>query len=333
MSAWKLITMAFLSASCASSVPGARFPLTPQLSQPAPLYVRYCYEGGTLNRDGRLLPIEVSDGASVRGDDLLTSLVSDGVDVESWDVKCYDASHRGWIALSSDVSFDLAVDDAAGSARVDVQLFRRQVAASGAATQAPGFFTIGAVGMKNVNNLGSLWRTAYQMGAAQIFTIGGRYEPQASDTVKCWRSTPLLRHNDWNAFAAAAPFGAQWVAVEFGGEPVFTHDPNASLLHECLFASTVAVTKAYPWMPSSSHCTPQLETFVHPERACYILGAEDTGLPESVLKACHRHVTLPSVQCNVAHKPVHVPDATLTMDHLSNPAENNRCELQRCRRR
>ena len=115
------------------------------------------------------------------------------MDVESWDVKCYDASHRGWIALSSDVSFDLAVDDAAGSARVDVQLFRRQVAASGAATQAPGFFTIGAVGMKNVNNLGSLWRTAYQMGAAQIFTIGGRYEPQASDTVKCWRSTPLLR--------------------------------------------------------------------------------------------------------------------------------------------
>ena len=59
MSAWKLITMAFLSASCASSC-RARDLLTPQLSQPAPLYVRYCYEGGTLNRDGRLLPIEVS---------------------------------------------------------------------------------------------------------------------------------------------------------------------------------------------------------------------------------------------------------------------------------
>ena len=31
------------------------------------------------------------------------------------------------------------------------------------------------------------------------------------------------------------------------------------------------------------------------QRAVYILGAEDTGLPESVVRACHRHVALPSV--------------------------------------
>jgi len=69
---------------------------------------------------------------------------------------------------------------------------------------------------------------------------------------------PLVHHEDWNAFAAAQPRGALWVAVEMGGEP--------------------------------------LETFEHPERAVYILGSEDTGLPDSVARACHRHVALPSVR-------------------------------------
>ena len=32
-----------------------------------------------------------------------------------------------------------------------------------------------------------------------------------------------------------------------------------------------------------------LEEFEHPDRAVYILGSEDTGLPQSVVKACHRH--------------------------------------------
>ena len=33
-----------------------------------------------------------------------------------------------------------------------------------------------------------------------------------------------------------------------------------------------------------------LEEFEHPERAVYLLGAEDTGLPESVVRAAHRHL-------------------------------------------
>lgn len=250
----------------AAALPGARFPLSPQYSSPAPpLYVRYCFEGGTLNRDGRLLPV-IPDTASartiIRGDKLLATLQMDGVKVEDFDVRCYDSSQRAWAELKPDATFTLP--DEPEPSRVDVQIFRRRQPSPGSTQRstkkpATGFFTIGAVGIKNTNNLGTLWRSAYQMGAATIFTVGGRYEPQSSDTVKCWRSTPLLRHEDWNAFAAAAPYGAQWVAVEFGGEP--------------------------------------LESFVHPERACYILGAEDTGLPESVLKACHKHVTLPSVQC------------------------------------
>ena len=66
----------------------------------------------------------------------------------------------------------------------------------------------------------------------------------------------MWRHHDWNAFRENLPFGALLVAVEMGGEDT-------------------------------------LEEFDHPDRAVYLLGAEDTGLPESIVRACHRHVTLP----------------------------------------
>eukprot|EP00966_Prymnesium_polylepis_P085538 1980378-Prymnesium_polylepis.1 len=37
-----------------------------------------------------------------------------------------------------------------------------------------------------------------------------------------------------------------------------------------------------------------LDEFEHPDRAVYLLGAEDTGLPKSVVHACHQHVALPA---------------------------------------
>jgi tRNA(Leu) C34 or U34 (ribose-2'-O)-methylase TrmL len=36
-----------------------------------------------------------------------------------------------------------------------------------------------------------------------------------------------------------------------------------------------------------------LQDFKHPEQACYLLGAEDTGIPSSVLTQAHRVVRLP----------------------------------------
>jgi len=36
---------------------------------------------------------------------------------------------------------------------------------------------------KNSNNLGTLWRSAFQLDAAFLFTVGGRYKAQATDTV------------------------------------------------------------------------------------------------------------------------------------------------------
>jgi len=35
-----------------------------------------------------------------------------------------------------------------------------------------------------------------------------------------------------------------------------------------------------------------LSKFTHPERACYLLGAEDHGLPANVLEACHHLVQI-----------------------------------------
>ena len=60
-------------------------------------------------------------------------------------------------------------------------------------------------------------------------------------------------------FAKALPYSAQLVAVEMGGEP--------------------------------------LAEFEHPKRAVYLLGSEDNGIPEYVLRMCHKRVTLPCVRC------------------------------------
>ena len=216
--------------------------------------VRYCYEGGTLKRDGRVLDLDAGLAQECRGDLVLSALQSDGADLSRYRPHAYDPTLAGWVPLQPGTRFGDAPHG-----RIDVQLLQqRDSAEEPSLADADGFFSIGVVGLKSAYNLGTLWRSAYQCGAASIFVVGDRYEPQTSDTVKAWRHVPLINHADWNAFAAAAPFGAMWVAVEFGGEP--------------------------------------LEGFEHPERAVYLLGSEDSGLPESVRRACHRCVSLPSVR-------------------------------------
>ena len=123
-----------------------------------------------------------------------------------------------------------------------------------------GFFEIGICAGKFPQNLGTLWRTASQLGAAGIFTIGHRYSRQSSDTPHVARHIPLRQYVGWDEFVSAAPEKTLLVAVEMGGR--------------------------------------NLPTFIHPERAIYILGAEDTGLPEDVLRSCSHVVSLPSVGHN-----------------------------------
>lgn len=47
-----------------------------------------------------------------------------------------------------------------------------------------GYFEIGIFHSKTEQNIGTLWRSAYQLGASGIFTIGKRYKEMSSDTYK-----------------------------------------------------------------------------------------------------------------------------------------------------
>lgn len=119
-----------------------------------------------------------------------------------------------------------------------------------------GYFEIGIYNTKTEVNVGTLWRSAYQLGAQGIFTVGKRYKRQASDTPKAWRSIPL--RNYLTIDEITIPFNAILVGVEMGGIP--------------------------------------LAEFKHPKQAVYLLGAEDYGIPENILKRCHQVISIESIR-------------------------------------
>jgi tRNA G18 (ribose-2'-O)-methylase SpoU len=120
-----------------------------------------------------------------------------------------------------------------------------------------GYFGIGIEGSKTPVNVGTLWRSAGILGASFIFTVGHRYPKQASDTIKAWRHIPLWTFADLDDLAAHVPMDCELIGVEL--------DDRARLLRD----------------------------FKHPERACYLLGAEDHGLSAAALHRCKRVVRLP----------------------------------------
>lgn len=128
-----------------------------------------------------------------------------------------------------------------------------------------GYFGIGIERGKAEANVGTLWRSAYSLGAAFIFTIGKRYPKQASDVTATWRHIPLLEYTDVADFRAHIPFDCQTIGVEL------TDEAQA------------------------------LETFSHPQRAIYVLGPEDGSLSKDVLALCQHVVRFQSRYClNVA---------------------------------
>jgi tRNA G18 (ribose-2'-O)-methylase SpoU len=119
------------------------------------------------------------------------------------------------------------------------------------------YFQIGIYQGKTELNIGTLWRSAYQLGASGIFTIGKRYKHQASDTYKTERQIPLINYRDFDHFLDNRPVGSQLIGVEMGG---------------------VA-----------------LREFKHPKTAIYLLGSEDNGLPNEVRAQCQHIVSIESV--------------------------------------
>lgn len=121
-----------------------------------------------------------------------------------------------------------------------------------------GFFEIGIYHPKSSLNIGTLWRTAYQPGASAIFTICNQYESQASDTLKTPRHIPYRHYERFESFYKLLPHNSRLVGIETGGKP--------------------------------------LSGVKHPERAVYLLGAEDHGLPLSVLECCYKLISIETVR-------------------------------------
>lgn len=121
-----------------------------------------------------------------------------------------------------------------------------------------GYFGIGIYHTKTRQNIGTLWRSASQLNASFIFTIGERYRRQSSDTVKAYRHIPLYKYTNFQDFQQHRPYDCPLIGIEMQEKSV------------------------------------DLDDFKHPERAVYLLGAEDTGLPPAVIKECQHLISMDS---------------------------------------
>lgn len=114
-----------------------------------------------------------------------------------------------------------------------------------------GYFGIGIQHGKTPANLGTLWRSAQNLGASFIFTLGKRYAKQSSDTHNSVGAMPYFHYENFDDFYAHLPKSAQLIGLEIDEQSV------------------------------------DLENFDHPRRAVYLLGAEDHGLTKNARERCH----------------------------------------------
>lgn len=120
-----------------------------------------------------------------------------------------------------------------------------------------GYYAVGIFRGKTHHNLGTLWRTAYVLGAHYIFTVENKYKKQPSDVVKAWSRIPLFHYDAFEDLLENIPYDCRLIGIEL--------DEHAEWLH----------------------------TFEHPKRAIYLLGSEDVGLPDYVKQKCHFLIKLP----------------------------------------
>lgn len=119
------------------------------------------------------------------------------------------------------------------------------------------FYGIGIMQATQVVNIGTLWRSAYIMGASFIFTVDRKYKKQSSDVVTTPSRIPLFHYHDLDDLKAHLPNGAPLIGVELSEEATFVHH------------------------------------YEHPKRAVYLLGSETNGLSRKTLAECHQLIKLP----------------------------------------
>ena len=144
-----------------------------------------------------------------------------------------------------------------------------------------GYYGIGIELGKSEPNYWTLFRTAQIFDAAFLFVIGKRFRVGAPDTMKSWRHMPVYSYTDFADFNAHRPHDCELVGIEISDE-------------------------AAP-----------INTFQHPKRAIYLLGAEDNGLTNAAISKCQKLVVLPGKRClNVA-----VAGSIVLYDRLSKKHE------------
>jgi len=111
-----------------------------------------------------------------------------------------------------------------------------------------GYFGIGVFQIKNNQNLGTLWRSAVNLNADFIFVIGKRFKRERYDTVKSFNKIPLYEYDTFEEFYDNIPYSCRLICVE-----------------------------------QSERSIP-LRSFSHPICCTYLLGSEDGGIPERILK-------------------------------------------------
>ncbi len=126
-------------------------------------------------------------------------------------------------------------------------------------TNKRGYFEIGIYCPEKECNYGTLMRSAYQLGAAGIFIIGGNYKIQSSDTTSAHRHIPARQYDSFEQFIKNRPINCQIFAIE---------DPKYNGRY--------------------------LKSFCHPERAIYLLGPEANGLPKKVVDQCNGVISIES---------------------------------------
>lgn len=125
-------------------------------------------------------------------------------------------------------------------------------------TKIRGFYGIGVYNPKHSVNGNVLYRSAFNFNAAFVFTVGCRYKSSAADTTKTYRHIPLFHYASIDDFLVSKPKESVLVGVELSYR-------SRKLDHN----------------------------YVHPERAVYLLGSEDYGVPDLILEKCDHVLQIP----------------------------------------
>lgn len=226
-------------------------------------------------RQGKLLKLSVAvspkaeDSPCVSGQAVLDALTEEGLDFGRFNVYAYDLEEHGNFRIEpTSILSATQCRDIRVMSRLPRQCALgveedRKACLDGVFAERDGYFGIGIVRGKTEGNHGTLWRSAFQMGAAFVFTVGASYRSgkngsaeSNADVTKIYKHVPMFSFENEAQLTTNLPYSVPWVGIELGGTP----------LHE----------------------------FEHPERAVYLLGSEGNGLPSGLLKACQHVVTISS---------------------------------------